>query len=137
EKGGLNGDTVITMAKYVMEQRAEKTKDLMALKHQLKSADQQMEFVKRKLNELSAGSSKQERDAIITIDRDNGGGKVSLSYLVDQVAWLPQYKLRAGKAGDTVQVDYLANLIQQSGEDWNGIDLTLSTALPMLNASPP
>jgi len=97
-----------------------------------------MEFIQRKLGELSAGSSKQERDAIITIDRENGaGGKIRLNYLVDKVSWAPQYKLRAGKVSDKVQIDYGGTLVQQSGEDWSGIDLTLSTAQPMLNAAPP
>jgi uncharacterized protein (TIGR02231 family) len=138
EKGGLNGDTVITMAKYVMEQRGEKTKEMVMLKQQLKSTQQQMEFVKRKLGELSAGSSRSERDAIIVVDRDNGaGGKIRLNYLVDMVSWQPQYKLRAGKAGEKVQIDYLASMVQQSGEDWNGVEMTLSTAQPMLNAAPP
>jgi hypothetical protein len=138
EKGGLNGDTVITMSKYVMEQRTEKTKEMVALKQQLKNSEQQMEFIKRKLGELSAGSSREERDAIIVIDRDNGtGGKVRLNYLVDKVSWQPQYKLRAGKVGDNVQIDYLASMVQQSGEDWNGVEMTLSTAQPMLNAAPP
>jgi len=36
-----------------------------------------------------------------------------------------------------VQVDYQANLMQHSGEDWNQVKMTLSTAQPMLNASPP
>jgi uncharacterized protein (TIGR02231 family) len=45
--------------------------------------------------------------------------------------------VRAGKANEDVQVDYLANLMQHSGEDWNQVKMTLSTAQPMLNASPP
>jgi hypothetical protein len=45
--------------------------------------------------------------------------------------------VRAGKVSEDVQVDYLANLMQHSGEDWNQVKMTLSTAQPMLNASPP
>ncbi len=72
------------------------------------------------------------------IDRDNkAAGQVRLNYLVNLVVWAPQYKLRAGKLNENVQIDYLASLIQQSGEDWNAVDLMLSTAQPMLNASPP
>src|SRR5207249_3116509 len=128
----------ITMAKYVMEQRTEKSKEMVSLKQQFKDQQQKLEFVHRKMGELSSGSSREERDAIIVIDRDNGGGgKVRLNYLVDRVTWAPQYKLRAGKVTENVQIDYLASLVQQSGEDWNGIDLTLSTAQPMLNAAPP
>src|SRR5581483_1155741 len=37
EKGGLNGDTVITLSKYVMEQRGERAKELVALQQQLQT----------------------------------------------------------------------------------------------------
>jgi hypothetical protein len=138
EKGGLNADTVIAMTKYVMEQRADKTKDLVALQQQLKDTLIKTEFVRRKLGELSSGSSRTENDAVMVVDRDKGaGGKVRLNYLVNLVSWAPQYKLRAGKAGENVQIDYLASLVQQTGEDWNAVDMTLSTAQPMLNAAPP
>jgi uncharacterized protein (TIGR02231 family) len=71
------------------------------------------------------------------VDRDNGGGKMRLNYLTDAASWRPLYKLRAAKAKEPVQLDYLAAVLQQTGEDWSGVDLTLSTAQPMLNAAPP
>jgi hypothetical protein len=79
-----------------------------------------------------------ERDAILVVDRTTSkGGKVRLNYLVSSVTWRPEYKVRAGKVTEDVQVDYLANLMQHSGEDWTQVRMTLSTAQPMLNASPP
>src|SRR5262249_58914879 len=44
EKGGLNGDTVITLAKYVMEQRADKGKDLVELQQRLDAIKEQADF---------------------------------------------------------------------------------------------
>ena len=45
---------------------------------------------------------------------------------------------RAGKGEkDPVQVEYLAGVVQQTGEDWTNVKLILSTAQPMLNAAPP
>ena len=72
-----------------------------------------------------AGSSKTERDAVIVVDKaNNAAGKVRLNYLVEAAAWRPQYKIRAGKlAKDPVQVEYLAAIIQQTGEDWQGADV--------------
>lgn len=138
EKGGLNPDTVIKLASYVMEKRAEKTKELVALKQQVHAQKEHFEFLQRKMRDLTAGTSKIQRDAVIVVDRPGaGGGKIRLNYLVDAASWQPQYKLRAGKAGDAVQMDYLAALVQQTGEDWNNVELTLSTAQPMLNAAPP
>src|SRR5262249_2576730 len=138
QKDGHTGDTIITLAKYVMEQRADKAKELVGCNEQKRQNDIKIEFCKRKMNELGAGSGREERDAGIVVDRESGkGGIVRLNYLVGAVTWRPEYKLRAGKAGEDIQVDYQANLKQNCGEDWNHVKMTLSTAQPMLNAAPP
>ena len=78
-------------------------------------------------------------DAVIVVDKTNPApGKVRLNYLVDSASWRPQYKLRAGQGpNDPIQVEYLAAVVQQTGEDWANVKLVLSTAQPMLNAAPP
>jgi len=138
QKEGRTGDEVIALAKYVMEQRGEKAKDMVACNEQKRQNDIKIEFCKRKMGELGRGSGREERDAVIVVDREAGkGGIVRLNYLVSAVTWRPEYKLRAGKWNEKVEVDYLANLKQHSGEDWSQVKLMLSTAQPMLNASPP
>src|SRR5262249_29862457 len=139
EKGGLNGETVITMTKYVMDTRREHAKELVGHQQQLRKNQEQTQFMQRKLQELTAGHSKTERDAVIIVDKqDAAAGKVRLNYLVDAASWKPQYKLRAGKGEkEPVQIEYLAAVTQQTGEEWNNVQLILSTAQPMLNAAPP
>lgn len=139
EKGTLNGETIITLSKYVMDMRGEKTKEVVSLQQQLQDKNEQTEFIQRQLRELAAGSSKTEQDAVIVIDKTNKDpGKLRLNYLVDAASWQPQYKLRAGEGEkDPVQVEYLAAVMQHTGEDWTNINMTLSTAQPMLNAAPP
>jgi hypothetical protein len=139
EKGKLDSDATIALAKYLMEGRSEKTKEMVALQHKIQDNQEQIEYAQRKLREMTAGSSKTEFDAVIVVDKTNAAaGKVKLNYLVDAAAWRPQYKLRAGNTmKDAVQVEYLAAIIQQTGEDWQGVEMRLSTAQPMLNATPP
>jgi hypothetical protein len=138
-KGKLDSDAAIALAKYVMEGRGAKAREAVGLQQQLQAAGEQAQFVEAKLKELTAGTSRTEHDAVIVVEKAEGGaGKVRLNYLVDAAGWRPQYKLRAGKgAKDPVQVERLAAIVQQSGEDWQGVSLFLSTAQPMLNASPP
>src|SRR5262249_32615326 len=134
-KGELNGDTIITLSKYVMDQRAEKSKETVTLQQQLDNNKEQQEFLTRQLKEAAAGHSKVERDAVMGWDKKGAAaGKVRLNSLVDAASWKPQYKFRAGKdEKEAVQVEYLAGVSQQSGEDWNNVNLILSTAQPMLN----
>jgi hypothetical protein len=139
EKGALNSESSIALTKYVMEERGKISKEMVNLQQQMQANMEQAEFAKRQRQELAAGSSKTEHDAIIIVDKTNAAtGKVRLNYLVDSAYWRPQYKLRAGtKDKEPVQLEYLAAITQQSGEDWSHVNLVLSTAQPMLNAAPP
>src|SRR5262249_19834879 len=139
EKGTLNAETIISLTKHVMDTRADKIKEQVSLKQQLANLQEEMQFAERQLRDLSAGSSKTERDAIIIVDKkEKAGGKIRLNYLVETPSWRPAYKFRAGKGEkEPVQLEYLAAVSQQSGEDWSNVGLTLSTAQPLLNAAPP
>src|ERR1051325_2212035 len=137
EKGALNAESAITLAKHIKESRMETSRELVNLQQQVKANQDKAALLQSNLSAVSAPAPRTERDAVIVVDRANAG-KVRLNYLVHSAAWRPQYKLRAGKAAkDPVQVEYLASLVQATGEDWSNVQLTLSTAAPMLNAAPP
>lgn len=119
DKSALNSESAIALAKYVMESRAAKAKEVVVMQQQLQDNKEQSDFVRRQLQELTAGTSKVERDAVIVVEKVNGAaGKVRLNYLVSAAAWKPQYKFRAGKdEKENVRLEYLAAVIQQTGED--------------------
>ena len=71
EKASLNSESCIALAKYVMDTRGEKTKELVGLKQQWQTANEQMEFARRQMAELSAGTARVERDAVIIVDKGN------------------------------------------------------------------
>ncbi len=138
EKGLLSADQTISLSKFIMETRSTKSEDITKLVQQLQLNQEADEFLQRKLREVSAGPNRTEREAVITINKaNNGAGKIRLNYLVSNASWSPQYKFRAGKEKEAVNVEYLAAIRQQSGEEWGNVNITLSTAQPMLNAAPP
>ena len=139
EKGMLNGEATIALSKYLMDTRGKLSADQVKARQQIQENARAIEFAQRQLGELTAGANRTLRDAVITVDKGNANaaGKVRLNYLVSAATWMPQYKLRAGREKDPVQLEYLAAIVQQSGEDWSDVAVTLSTAEPMLNAAPP
>ena len=54
-------------------------------------------------------------------------GKISVNYLVPNAGWIPAYDLRANNTTDPMIVTYKARVFQNSGEDWDKVDLVLST----------
>jgi uncharacterized protein (TIGR02231 family) len=138
DKGQLNSEATVALTKYIMEQRAEKAKEQVALQQQLQNNQEQIQFTQRELQGLATDGGHTERDAVIVVDKRNAApAKVRLNYLVEGATWRPQYKLRAGKDKEPVIVEYLAAIEQNTGEDWGNVNLVLSTAQPQLNAAPP
>lgn len=139
EKGQLDSEKTIALANFIRENRAKQVKEEVGIKQQIEAAQEDIAFTQRVLGEKAGGTARTERDAVIVVDKARaGGGTIRLNYLVGAASWKPQYKFRAGsRDGDKVVLEYLASVCQQTGEDWSGIDLTLSTAQPLLNAAPP
>ena len=138
EKGMLNGDTTIKLTSFVMETRAEKSTAMVAAQQKLADNAEASAFAARQLKDLTAGSSRTENDAVIVVEKADGpAATVRLNYLVGASTWKPQYRFRAGGEKEPVQLEYLAAIEQQSGEDWGDAALTLSTAQPSLSATLP
>lgn len=82
-----------------------------------------------------------ERKAVtIVVDGEaEGPTEVTLSYLVPAALWTPIYDLRTDpKIGaEALELEYAAQVVQTTGEDWSGVELELSTALPMRSNSIP
>src|SRR5262249_39064228 len=113
DKGQLDTEKIIALAKFVQDDRTKRTKDQLIVKQQLEEVQAQIAFAQRLLTEKSGGSVRTERDAVILIDKKAGGATVRLNYLVSNAAWRPQYKFRtSGGPKDQVTVEYLAAVEQ-------------------------
>ncbi len=138
EKGRLESEPILTLSKFVMDNRSARTKTETDLRRQLQASTEAAEFTRRQLVELSAGPSRIERDAVIVVHKARPqAGTVRLGYLVRGANRWPQYRLRGGAGPGPVRLEYLAAVVQQTGETWSGVRVTLSTARPSLDAAPP
>jgi Domain of unknown function (DUF4139)/N-terminal domain of unknown function (DUF4140) len=138
EKGRLDSEAIVAISKFVMDNRGTKTKIETDLHQQLQANTEATAFATRQLAELSAGTSRVERDAVIIVHKARPqAGTVRLGYLVSSATWRPQYRLRGGAGNAPVRLEYLAGVVQQTGESWPGVRITLSTARPSLDAAPP
>ncbi|TVR41105.1 MAG: mucoidy inhibitor MuiA family protein [Bacteroidia bacterium] len=54
---------------------------------------------------------------------------VEIRYMVSEAGWFPTYDIFAD--GDQLEISYNANIRQQSGEDWNAVNLIISSASPV------
>jgi uncharacterized protein (TIGR02231 family) len=134
-KGVLNAETIEKLTKFSFEKRTELTKTKLALAESLVALSREEQDTQRKLSMLGGGDTRIEREAVVFVDkRVENETTLSLSYLVGNVNWRPNYNMRAESGKASVKVEYSALVNQMTGEEWSGVELTLSTASPALIA---
>ncbi len=87
----------------------------------------------------SSGSSKQPSGEIVVKVQTTayGNADFNFAYYVGNASWTPIYSLRAQNTTNPIQLDYDALVIQQTGEIWNDIKMSLSTGNPTLGGNKP
>jgi len=66
-----------------------------------------------------------------------GAGELTLSYTAPGAQWSPVYRARLDSAARRVGFDYEAQVINRTGEPWENVALTLSTARPSAGGAAP
>lgn len=88
------------------------------------------------LNNLRAPASRKRRRVEVAVNASSGGrAEIALDYVVYDAWWVPAYDVR--EANDKLELTYYGTITQGTGEDWEKVALTLSTARPSESAQVP
>ena len=94
-----------------------------------RTAERELEAAEKRLSAAEAGpprpSEVVEVRATLEVESGQVEAVLEVSYHVHSASWRPLYDLRL--EGERLAVSYLAEVTQQSGEDWPAVELTLST----------
>ncbi|MCE9598315.1 MAG: mucoidy inhibitor MuiA family protein [Spirochaetia bacterium] len=116
-------ETARSVARTTIEKSQEKRK-----------LERELQKLQGDLNSLRGQQSREQIDCIIQIESSEGGKcELDLTYIRGGASWNPLYDIRFDKK---LTIHYLAE-IRHHGEDWNDVELTLSTAQASLSTTVP
>ncbi|MEG4110541.1 MULTISPECIES: mucoidy inhibitor MuiA family protein [unclassified Microcoleus] len=105
---------------------------------QQRELDKQIEALLLQLRQVQTPHSQQSFNIIVAIESSGTGNfELEVSYVVMGARWTPLYDLRVNTTNNQINLNYLAEVNQNTGEDWAGVALTLSTAKPGMGTLPP
>ena len=137
-KGVLDAKQLRETTEFVFEQRASATKELLELKSNERGIKKELATLQKKRSQLAGKSQAVVREAVLFLDRrDANADSVRLTYLVNNCGWSPSYNVRGDLSERKIRLEYNAQIRQMTGEDWDQVELTLSTASPIISASGP
>jgi uncharacterized protein (TIGR02231 family) len=108
------------------------------LQQQQAAIDKQLQALRSQLNQVKNPRSKESLEISVAIACAGAGEfQLEVTYVVARASWKPLYDLRVQSGSKTMQLSYLAEITQTTGEDWSNVSLILSTAKPGLGTIPP
>lgn len=97
-----------------------------------------LDKLRRELAELAQGRHQQETAILVDLEAHQAGPfTLEVSYRLPGATWQSAYEARAQTASDQVELVSYGLVRQQTGEAWDDVRLTLSTAKPAMAGSMP
>ncbi|MBD3560792.1 mucoidy inhibitor MuiA family protein, partial [Planktothrix sp. FACHB-1355] len=123
---------------FLGQQNSELSNAIAQLEKQNQQLEKETLALGRQLWEIEKFRSLESFSIIVAIEPSGAGNfELEVSYIVTGASWTPLYDLRVNTTANTLNLSYLAEVQQKTGEDWLGVSLTLSTAKPGLGTLPP
>ncbi|ARV60701.1 hypothetical protein BZZ01_20630 [Nostocales cyanobacterium HT-58-2] len=107
-------------------------------KVQQQELDKQLQVLRQQLQQAQSPSPKESFTLSVAIETIGAGEfELEVSYLVNHASWTPLYDCRVSTSSKCINLTYVAEVTQNTGEDWMDVSVTLSTAKPGLGTLPP
>jgi uncharacterized protein (TIGR02231 family) len=133
----LNLDDASKLLAFLEDQRGKISAEERSIGDQREGLGAKESAAERQLADLRGAGARSYKSVTIRFEASTAGSlAITLSYSVRGASWAPSYDARAVSSDPTVSIGYFGVVRQNTGEDWNGVALTLSTARPSAGGSP-
>lgn len=105
---------------------------------EIKKLNMETRMVQKQMAELNNSPEKEQGEIKIKFDAPIAS-KLNLivSYQVQDAGWIPNYDIKSKEINTPLSLSYKAHVYQKTGNDWNNVNITLSTGNPNVNVAKP
>jgi len=124
-------DEVIEIRKRYRKEMLMIETDILKLREKIDKLNLEIATLDAQLKRTGSNTRKRVGDLVLKISSPRAyTAKAEMSYLHLDAGWTPSYDLRVNSLENPLQIDYKAEIYQNTGEDWDDISLSISTAQP-------
>lgn len=138
ENDGVKIEELKSGVHFFRERLTEIKMAQLLIKQNMVSYGDSISKIGKQLNELNSQKDQGTSEITIAISaKQKVSAKLEISYLIRRAKWYPTYDIRVKKISSPVQLFYKANVLQNSGEDWKDVKLTIATGNPSKSGTKP
>lgn len=110
---------------------------IFQLKKEDKSLGETIQKLQAQINTAGPNNQPVQEIVVKTVASKTGQSDYQINYMVSQAGWTPMYDIFSKNLTQPLQLKMKAQIVQQTGYDWDNVKLTLSTAQPQQNQKMP
>lgn len=138
EKEGASVEQVNQMLELVSRRMSEVLLADIDIKEKIAAIDKNIEKLKSQLAEAQEKTGQAVNQVVVKFYTPKAvTSNVKLSYVIPDAGWVPTYDVRVNSITQPVKLSYKANVFQNSGINWDKVNLTLSSGNPSEGAQAP
>ncbi|OJJ21006.1 hypothetical protein BKI52_10555 [marine bacterium AO1-C] len=128
---GLSAQKLAEMAAFYRKRLSNIRFSVLRHNKNLKKYKKRLEKLRSQLYTENKNANKPTSEVMVTVSaKTTVNATFELNYIVMNAGWRPIYDLRAKDSKSPIQLSYKAEVFQNTGIDWNNVDITLSTGNP-------
>ena len=126
---GLTAEELQRVANLYRNRIAEIRKDLRSINLKDRKLRRKLTAYNQEIAQIKAQRDRPTQEVVVAFNaKASGTVKLTLKYLVNGAQWNPFYDIRVANTKDPVQFFLKANVVNNTGIDWDKVDIKLSTA---------
>jgi Domain of unknown function (DUF4139)/N-terminal domain of unknown function (DUF4140) len=137
---GVNVEDLMKALEYYRNRLTDIKTKRFELNQKIRKFNEDLQILRLQLSALSNQNKRTPTSEIwvtVSTKKTSVNAKFFIKYIVNGAGWHPSYDIRVKDIDNPVNVTYKANIYQSTGEDWNKVDLTVSSGNPQLGGVKP
>lgn len=138
EQAGLSVEELQSMANFYRKRMMEINKKTTYYNDEINTINQLIPNYRLQIQELNNQSSAHSNQIIVILDLVEAVSlKTDLKYIVSNCGWQANYDLLATELTNKITLKYKAKVYNNTGNNWDNVNIVLSSANPDKTASAP
>jgi len=126
------------MADFFRKRMNDISLEKIGVEEDIRTLNSKKGAVQKQINEWRSTWVRNSGEIVVSISsKTTTKAMFNLSYLVNNAGWSPSYDIRATNVDSPIQLNYKANVYQNSGIDWKDVNMVLSTSNPTIGGFKP
>lgn len=138
EQTGIDPEKLRAMADFYRTRLADILKEERKIMTELVKLEKRLGELEKQVSLSAAKNIYPSSEIEVELESDKQQKTVfEIEYFISQAGWTPAYDARVENLSTPLQLQYVANVYQNSGYDWKNVELTVSSSDPENNEGQP